>query len=101
MFEEPHEAHFSQDIDAPSDDFYQVHQAKQGKPPPTPHIWVSEESPQKSNTLYTQETFKKYDDPDYVPAKVNKILSPEAVAAFKKYNAEAINKFAKKRYSCH
>ena len=30
--EEPHEAHFPQDIDTPSDDFHQVHQAKQTKP---------------------------------------------------------------------
>ena len=30
--EEPHEAHFYHDIDTPSGDFYQVHQAKQGKP---------------------------------------------------------------------
>ena len=34
--EEPHKAHFYHDIDTPSDDFYQVQQAKQGKPPPTP-----------------------------------------------------------------
>ena len=33
--EEPHKAHFSQDIDTPSDDFYQVHQAKQGQPSST------------------------------------------------------------------
>ena len=45
--EKPHKAHFSQDIDTPSDDFYQVHQAKQGKSPPTTHIGGSEESPQK------------------------------------------------------
>ena len=34
--EEPHEVHLTHDIDTPSDDFYQVHQAKQGKPSPTP-----------------------------------------------------------------
>ena len=34
--EAPQEAHFSQDIATPSDDFCLVHQAKQGKPPPTP-----------------------------------------------------------------
>ena len=33
----------------------------------------------------------------YVPAEVYKLLNPEAVAALKKYNTEAINKFAKKR----
>ena len=32
----------------------------------------------------------------YAPAEVYKLLSPEAVASLKKYNTEAINKFAKK-----
>ena len=31
--EEPYEAQFSQDIDTPSDDLYQVHQAKHSKRP--------------------------------------------------------------------
>ena len=34
VIEEPHETHFYHDIDTPSDDFYQVHQAKQSKSPP-------------------------------------------------------------------
>ena len=33
----------------------------------------------------------------YVPIEVYKLLSPEAVAALKKYNTGDINKFAKKR----
>ena len=37
---------------------------------------------------------KKYDGPVYVPAEVYKLISPEAVAALKKYNTEAIYKFA-------
>ena len=40
---------------------------------------------------------KKYDRPVYVPAKVYKLLSPEAVVALKKYNSEAINIMSKKR----
>ena len=35
-FEESHETHFSQDIDTPTDDFYQVHQTKHSRKPPTP-----------------------------------------------------------------
>ena len=31
LIEEPNETQFSQDVDAPSDDFYQVHQAKDNK----------------------------------------------------------------------
>ena len=45
----------------------------------------------------SKKPFKKYDGPVYVPADVYKLLSPEAVAALKKYNTEAISKSAKKR----
>ena len=34
--EESYETHFSQDIDTPPDDFYQVHQTKHSRKPPTP-----------------------------------------------------------------
>ena len=44
--EEPHEVHFTHDIDTPSDDFYQVPQAKQGKPPPTPYPGFREITPE-------------------------------------------------------
>ena len=39
----------------------------------------------------------KYDRPVHVPAEVNKLLSPEADIALKKYNFEALNKMARKR----
>ena len=39
----------------------------------------------------------KYDGPVYAPGEVYRLLRPEAVVALKKYNTEAINKFAKKR----
>ena len=55
--EEPHKVHFSQDINTPSDDFYRVHQAKQGRLPPTPYLGFREITPEP-NTLY-QETFQK------------------------------------------
>ena len=35
-FEESHETHFCEDIDTPTDDFYQVHQTKHSRKPPTP-----------------------------------------------------------------
>ena len=94
--EEPHEAHFSQVIDTPSDDFYQVHQAKQGKPPPTPLCGFQRNHPRKPTPSVPKKPFKKYDGPVYVPAEVYKLLSPEAVAALKKYKTEAFTKFAKK-----
>ena len=95
--EEPHKVHFSQDIDTPSDDFYQVHQAKQGKPPPTPLSGFQRNHLRKPTPSTPKKPFKNYDGPVYVPAEVYKFLSPEAVAALKNYNTEAINKFAKKR----
>ena len=51
----------------------------------------------KNNPSAPKKPFKKYDGHVYVPAEVYKLLGPEAVAALKKYNTEAINKFAKKR----
>ena len=95
--EEPHEAHFSQDIGTPSDDFYEVHQAKQGKPPPTPLSEFHRNHPRKPTPSTPKKPFKNYDGPVYVPAEVYQLLSPEAVAVLKKYNTEDINKFAKKR----
>ena len=45
--EDFHEAHLYQDIDTPSEDFYQVHQTKQGKPPPAPLSGFQENNPRK------------------------------------------------------
>ena len=95
--EEPRKPHFSEDVDTPSDDFYQVHQAKQGKPPPTPLSGFQRNHPRKPTPSTPKKPFKTYDGPVYVPAEVYKLLNPEVVAALKKYNTEAINKFAKKR----
>ena len=93
IIEEPHEPHFSQDIDTPSDDFYQVHQTKHNKKSSK----LPKGSCQKDHPLCTQEASKKLDGPVYNPAEVYKLLSPEAVVVLKKYNTEAINKLAKKK----
>ena len=76
---EPHVAHFSQDIDTP----------------PTPISGFQRNHTRKPTPSTPKKPFKKYDGPVYVPAEVYKLLSPEAVADLKKYNTEAINKFAK------
>ena len=96
IIEEPHETQFSQDIDTPSDDFYQVHQTKHHKKPPKPLSGFQRDHATKNNPSAPKKSFQKHDGPVYVPAEVYKLLSPEAVAALKKYNTEAINKFAKK-----
>ena len=98
-FEESHETHLFQDIDTPPDDFYQVHQTKHSRKPPTPSSGFQKDHPRKSISAAPKKpsTPKKYDGPVYVPAEVYKLLSPEAVIALKKYNSEALNKMAKKR----
>ena len=95
--DEPHKTQFSEGIDTPSDDFYQVHQTKQGKPPPKPLSGFQKDQYRKPSLSTPKTSPKKYDGPVYVPAEVYKLLSPEAIVALKKYNTEAINKFAKKR----
>ena len=97
LIEEPHETQFSQDIDTPSDYFYQVHQAKHSKRPCKPLSGFPRDHSKKTTPSPPKKPFKKYDGPVYVPAEVYKLLSPEAVVALKKYNTEVINKFAKKR----
>ena len=98
-FEESHETHLFQDIDTPPDDFYQVHQTKHSRKPPTPLSGFQKDHSRKSISAAPKKpsTPKKYDGPVYVPAEVYKLLSPEAVVALKKYNSEALNKMAKKR----
>ena len=97
LVEEPHETQFSQDIDTPSDDFYQVHQTKHTKKPSKPLSGLQRDHSKKTTPSTPKKPFKKHDGPVYVPAGVYKLLSPEAVASLKIYNTEAINKFAKKR----
>ena len=96
-FEESHETHFSQDIDTPTDDFYQVHQTKHSRKPPTPLSGFQKDHSSEPSSAKKPSAPKKYDGPVYVPAEVYKLLSPEAVTALKKYNSEALNKMAKKR----
>ena len=95
--DEPHKIQFSQGIDTPSDDAYQVHQTKQGKPPPKPLSGFQKNQYRKPSLSTPKKSPKKYDGPVYVPAEVYKLLSPEAIFALKKYSTEAINRFAKKR----
>ena len=78
---EPYRVEFSPDIDSPSDDFYQVHQTKYGKQPPTPLSGFQKDHHRKSTPSAPKKPFKKYEGPVCVPAEVYKLLSPEAVAA--------------------
>ena len=97
--EEYHETHFSHDIDTPPDDFYQIHQTKHSREPPTPLSGFQKDDSRKPTSAAPKKPSapKKYDGPVYVPAEVYKLLSPESVIALKKYNSEALNKMAKKR----
>ena len=79
--EEPHETHFSQDIDTPPDDFYQVHQTKHSRKPPTPLSGFQKDHSRKSTPSTPKKPFKTYDEPVYVHVEACKLLSPEAVVA--------------------
>ena len=57
--EEPHEEHFSQDIDTPSDDSIRCTKSTRQITTYT-HIWVPEVSSQNATTIYVQETFQKH-----------------------------------------
>ena len=52
IIEEPHKTQFSQDIDKPSDDFYQVHQTNHNKKPSKPLSGF-----QRDHGKNTQEAF--------------------------------------------
>ena len=89
--------HSSLKTQIPSDDFYQLHQAKHSKRTSKPLSGFQRDPSKKTTPTPPKKPFKKYDGPVYVPAEAYKLLSPEAVVALKKYNTEAINKFSKKR----
>ena len=52
IIEEPHETQFSQDIDTPSDDFYQVHQTKHNKKPSKPLSGFQRDHSKKTTPLH-------------------------------------------------
>ena len=96
LSEEPHETQFSQDIDTPSDDFYQVHQTKHNKKPSKPLSGFQRDHSKKTTPSTPKNPFEKYDGPVYVPAEVYNLITPYVVAALKKYNTEAINNLPRK-----
>ena len=58
IIEEPHETQFSQDIDTPSDDFYQVHQTKHHKKPTKPLSGFQRDHAAKNNPSAPKKPFK-------------------------------------------
>ena len=84
IIEEPHKTQFSQDMDTPSDGFYQVHQTKHNKKPSKPLSGFQRDHSKKTTPSAPKKPYKKYDGPVYVPAEVYKLLRPEAVGAHKK-----------------
>ena len=84
IIEESHETQFSQVIDTPSDDFYQVHQTKHHKKPSKPLSGFQRDHAKKTTPSAPKQPFKTYDGLVYVPADIYQFLSPEAVVALKK-----------------
>ena len=70
IIQEPHETRFSQDIETPSDDFYQVHQTKNNKKPSKPLSGFQRDHAKKNNPSAPKNSFKKYDGHVYVPVEV-------------------------------
>ena len=64
--------------------------------PSKPLFSFNRDPSKKDHPTPHKKPFKKYGGPVYVPTEVDKLLSPEAVVAQKKYNTEAINKSTKK-----
>ena len=58
IIEEPNETQFSQDIDTPSDDIYQVHQTKHHKKPPKPLSGIQRDHATKNNPSAPKKPFK-------------------------------------------
>ena len=56
-----------------------------------PYLGFQRDHSRKPIHSTPKKPLKKYDGPVYVPAEVYKLLSPEAVAALKKYYTELIN----------
>ena len=70
IIEEPHETQFSQDIDTPSDDFYQVHQTKHNKKLSKRVSGFQKDHVKKTSPSAPKKPFKTFDGPVYVPAEV-------------------------------
>ena len=59
IIEEPHETQFSQDIDTPSDDSYQVHQTKHHTKPTKPLSGFQRDHAKKNTPLLPRSLLKK------------------------------------------
>ena len=58
IIEEPHETQFSQDIDTPSDDFYQVHQTKHNKKHSKPLSGIQRDHAKQTNPSAPKKPLK-------------------------------------------
>ena len=63
LIEDLHKPQFSQDIDTPSDDFYQVHQVKHSKRPSKPLSGFQKDPSQKTTPTPPKMPFKKHNGP--------------------------------------
>ena len=81
-------------IDLSPDEFYQIHTLSSSHPPsPLPGNPSRPPFRSQSQQSGPQKPFKRYDGPIYLPPQIYKLLSQDAMKAFKAYNTEAINRF--------
>ena len=85
-------------IDLPPDGFYQICTLSSRHPPP-PRPGNPSKLPFRppSQQLGPQESFKRYDDPIYMPPQIFKLLSQDDMNTLKAYNTEAINIFHQRK----
>ena len=83
-------------IDLTSDEFYQIHAlSSMHPPPPSPGSPPKPPFRPQSQQSGPQKSFKRYDRPIYLSPQIFKLLSQDAMKAFKAYNTETINRFLK------
>ena len=81
-------------IDLPPDEFYQVH-ALSSKHPPSQRPGQPSRPPFRPQSQHSGPTkpIRSYDGPIFLLPQIYKLLSQDAMKAFKAYNTEAISRF--------
>ena len=85
-------------IDLPPDEFYQVHALSSRHPPPQrpgkptrPPFRPQSQTPRPTNPI------RRYDGPIFLPPRIYRLLSEDALKALKAYSTEAISRFHKRK----
>ena len=85
-------------IDLPPDEFYQVH-ALSSRHPPSQRPGQPSRPPFRPHSQHPRPTkpTRRYDGAIFLPPQIYKLLSQDAMKAFKSYNTEAITRFHQRK----